>query len=177
MQQVSGAGKWGIAIDCGAGAPGRFDCTICAARVVGDRARFKTALFEVTLRTVSVPLSRFRLASTRSDSCSFTRFCRSWWKSQTRGLRRQPGGERLLRSGRKGELDGLFRPPTAYPADTGHTCLAQERDMYGKYGKYVPGVCRAESKGISSHTTCRSTPMRWAGRAKSAKCAERSQFR
>jgi hypothetical protein len=31
--------------------------------------------------------------------------------------------------------------------------------MYGKYGKYVPGVCRAESKGVSFHTTWRSTPM------------------
>ncbi|MGO9470318.1 MAG: GNAT family N-acetyltransferase, partial [Isosphaeraceae bacterium] len=79
------------------------------------------ALFEVTRWTVTLPLSRFRSASRGSDSCSFTRFCRSWRKSQTRGLRRLPGQERLLRSCWNRELDGLFRRPTAYSAHTRHT--------------------------------------------------------
>ncbi len=71
--------------------------------------------------------------TSRSDSCSFTRFCRSWRKLQTRMLRRQPGRERLLRSGRNGELDGLFRRLTAYSVHTWHTWHAPEPAKYAKY--------------------------------------------
>ncbi len=77
--------------------------------------------------------------TSRSDSCSFSQFCRSWRKLQARGLRRQPGRERLLRSGRIRELDGLFRRLTAYSVHTRHTWHAPAP---AKYAKYVPTMCR-----------------------------------
>jgi hypothetical protein len=115
----------------------------CAPRRIAPQLHISP--FEVTLRTVSVPLSRFRFASTRSDSCSLTRFCRSRRRLQTRGLRRQPGRERLLRSGRNGELGGLLQRPTAYSLHTWHTCHAPEP---GKYAKYGPSMSRGSWRAM-----------------------------
>ena len=117
--------------------------------LIGDQpmAWFKTALFEVTRRTESIPLSRSRSASRRSDSCRFTRFCRSWRKSQTRGFRRRPGRERLLRSGRNGELDGLFRHQTAFSVHTCHTWYAQKRGtVWQVCAEYVSGMTACDAR-------------------------------
>ncbi len=51
--------------------------------------------------------------------------------------------QRLLRSGRNGELGGLFRRPTAYSVHTWHTWHAPEP---AKYAKYVPTMCRGSGR-------------------------------